>query len=271
MVTLALTCTKSSYWDYVQLNLTSSGESKTFSFLFKCGKEPFDFSLLVLVFGKILIVYFAIKLAGWKTKNWKFQKHQRPVFLMTLLTITLIVFSMYYPVFQLPVIIIMLFNSVVGVMFLIDFKQKRKKLRWTINIGVSSLIVYFWWITNSYILLNIICFSLLFVLVRTIWLYSLQWAIWVLLIMILFDWIWKVVDSTCIWGPTLLSRIILSVKYYSMPIGFVVPYFGNRPDRCSMVSMGDIFYPCLFLAYLKRTNIIQPFYFTLTFCTFSLS
>ena len=166
----------------------------------------------------------------------------------------------------------MLFNSVASVILLIDLKCEKKKIRYTVNIIVSLTIVYFWWITNSLILMNIICFCLLFVLVRTIWVFSLRWAFAVLVLMILFDWYFKVVSSISIFGPSLFTRMMLSLKYYSIPIGFAVADSkSNVAGTCSVVSLGDIFYPCLFLAYLKRWDPSNPYYFRLTFWSYGFS
>ncbi len=86
-----------------------------------CGKEPnFDYSFILEVLCKILILYFVVKLTKCRTNNWKQAKFKRRVFLMTLVTLLALVLGYHFKIIQKPLNILMLFNSFIGLIFLFD-------------------------------------------------------------------------------------------------------------------------------------------------------
>ncbi len=180
-----------------------------------CGKEPnFDYSFILEVLCKILILYFVVKLTKCRTNNWKQAKFKRRVFLMTLVTLLFLVGGYHFKIIQKPLNILMLFNSFIGLIFLFDCQTVRSaKLRWLIKIGASSLIVYFWWITNSWILLDILVIGLLFLLCETLWLYSLKHALLLLLVMCCFECGWKLWSTGSMIGPTIFDVMSKDMRF----------------------------------------------------------
>lgn len=145
-------------------------------------------------------------------------------------------------------------------------------MRWVIKIAGSLLTVYFWWITNSWILLDVLVIGLLVVLCETIYIVSLKHAIYLLLVMCLFECGFKYIFTRSIFGPTIFDIMLTGLDFQSLPIGFLIPFFTPRSTgRCSVASFGDLAYPCLYLALCSRWNEKQQFYFVLPFFTFVVS
>ena len=152
---------------------------------------------------------------------------------MVLMTLVFLVLYFINKKFQVTMVCLMLFNSIVGFVFLLDCKVvNNTKVRWLIKIVVSLTVVYFWWITNSWILLDILVIGLLFILCETIWLYGLKHALYLLLAICSFEWIWKYFATGTILGPTIFDVMVKDMNFQSLPIAFLMPFFTPNPERC---------------------------------------
>lgn len=135
----------------------------------------------------------------------------------------------------------MLFNSTIGIYCLI--KQLSEAISKTTTVqtsvqatknkvfmGVAVVIMYIWWITNYWILTNLLVVGLLFLTVKTILINSNKGIVILFAVWLIFDLVYKYILHTGVFGDNYIEYITLYQRHHrQMPIALIAPFWKSNP------------------------------------------
>ena len=268
---------KNSGWEKVTLSLTYDNETKTISWMKKCGQSSgFDWGLVFLLIVAVIVVFFA----AYSARNLSFLDAHLTDNSDVLTTHHAVGFIVMGSLFLIGLFFFMKYIGVVlevlvcigGATAIINILEELKlESYWPRRItlpvfgtlpalsliyaGVSLLIIILYELTKNWILNNLIGVCFAFIIIKTVKIPDFKVGGLLLGLAFFYDIFW-VYFSSYLFGDNVMVAVAGGLD---LPIKLLCPHIGKTslPYSCSMLGLGDLALPGLFLAFASRFDHIN--------------
>eukprot|EP01017_Pseudomicrothorax_dubius_P035192 TRINITY_DN4897_c0_g1_i1.p1 TRINITY_DN4897_c0_g1~~TRINITY_DN4897_c0_g1_i1.p1 ORF type:complete len:341 (-),score=48.44 TRINITY_DN4897_c0_g1_i1:97-1119(-) len=255
----------------------AAGDQVIFSLLKLCAAaavKRFDASLAVIMLIACIVVYFSTRQSplppGEEAEENELQpRHAIYFIIFGSLFLVILFFFLRYIYFTLTILVT--FTSISALSFLFsellsmvitseEWNADRFKIPEVgefsrlnvVALILSILFVIAWFLTRLWVLNNIIGIGIVAMMIKVVRINSLKVAALLLSLAFFYDIFW-VFGSTPIFGQSVMAYVATSVD---LPIKLQLPHFvPNALSRCSLIGLGDLVLPGLFLAFTYQADL----------------
>ncbi|EGR30906.1 signal peptide peptidase 2b, putative [Ichthyophthirius multifiliis] len=268
-------CLPNSKWGRIYLNVyinETHQKNLNFSFLKICNnpQQKYDISILILMVVSIIIAGIgAIQIENPiiidnEEQIQEVSKTHAFTFVLTASFFLIILYYFYYYLSQLLKILILISGFSSSSLLITEYLDKLQfmpkknfefkylgilSFNYIVSCCISSILILFYALTQNWILSNLIAFSIIFLMFKIIRVPSYKIAFILLSMAFLYDIYWVFLSSN-IFGQSVMAAVATKLD---LPMMLYCPKLSDYPvQTCSLIGLGDIALPGIFLAYCYK-------------------